>query len=117
MDCQKGNPAMGAWILREPKGVPDCILFSDVQREQLVKTAADILSVQGYTARRVCYADAQRFHEQTAAYQSQLIDQTLPLRFSLGDCPEPGVICLPVQTEATALARIVREAIFAAAAK
>ncbi len=51
----------GGCILREPKGVPDVILIGTTQEAARLFAAADILAVQGITARLVAVSDAARF--------------------------------------------------------
>ncbi|MBR0507746.1 MAG: hypothetical protein IJJ86_03975 [Clostridia bacterium] len=64
----------GGFLLREPKGVPDVILIGTVDEADRLFSAADILAVQGITARLVAVSDAERFF----AIRSGLIPPEIP---------------------------------------
>ena len=51
----------GGYILREPKGGPDVILIASGSEVELAFKAADMLSVQGYTARIVSMPSMELF--------------------------------------------------------
>lgn len=73
----------GAYILREPKGEPDVLLFSGPEGQKTVYGAADLLSVQGYTARIVEVADAALFLRQDAAYRESVFSPAPSARVGL----------------------------------
>ena len=63
----------GAWILREPKGRPDIILICEREDTALLYQSANILAVQGYTARLVQLLDRAVFDAQEAAYRESVL--------------------------------------------
>lgn len=78
----------GAYILREPKGIPDIILICEKDDTSALYKAADILAVQGYTARLVRLIDIKIFEKQDEKYRQsvlpasrkadQIFERTLP---------------------------------------
>jgi transketolase len=64
----------GGFVLREPKGVPDVILIGQTDEAGLLFDAADVLAVQGITARLVAVTDPDRFD----AIRNDLIPQGIP---------------------------------------
>ncbi len=64
------KPERGAYLRREPKGDPDVLLFSFPDGEREIFAAADLLSVQGYTARIAVVSDAALFLKQEANYRN-----------------------------------------------
>lgn len=66
----------GAYILREPKGRPDIMLICETEDNSGIYKAADILAVQGYTARLVCLCDISVFQAQDEAYRQSVLPDT-----------------------------------------
>ncbi|MCE5236515.1 MAG: transketolase [Eubacteriales bacterium] len=75
--------ARGGYILREPKGTPDIILMGSGSEVELLYKAADILSVQGYTARLVSMPCMELFEKQDAAYKESVLPKAMPKRVSV----------------------------------
>ena len=68
----------GIYLLREPKGIPDVLLFSKKEIQTLLFSAADILSVQGITARIVIIENTERYFAQSKEYQDSVFsDETI----------------------------------------
>lgn len=67
------KPERGAYLRREPKGDPDVLLFSFPDGEREIFAAADLLSVQGYTARIAVVSDAALFLKQEANYRNGIL--------------------------------------------
>lgn len=74
---------LGGYILREPKGTPDVILMASGSEVELMYKAADILSVQGYTARLVSMPCMELFREQTEEYQQSVLPASIRARVSI----------------------------------
>ena len=66
------QPDKGAYILREPRGLPDIILFAEPLSRNTIFAASDILSVQGITARIILVEDAKLFTLQPAEYRNSI---------------------------------------------
>ena len=81
------KPEKGGYVLREPKGDPDMLFFSDPDGLEQIMKAAALLSVQGYTARIVVLNDADLFDRQPEAYKKEVFPDTVPAVF--GYAPEP----------------------------
>lgn len=79
--CDKAM--LGGYILREPKGTPDVILMASGSEVELMYKAADILSVQGYTARLVSMPCMELFREQSAEYQQSVLPASIRARVSI----------------------------------
>lgn len=74
---------LGGYILREPKGTPDVILMASGSEVELMYKAADILSVQGYTARLVSMPCMELFSEQSEEYQQSVLPASIRARVSI----------------------------------
>lgn len=74
---------LGGYILREPKGTPDVILMASGSEVELMYKAADILSVQGYTARLVSMPCMELFREQSEEYQQSVLPDSIRARVSI----------------------------------
>lgn len=74
---------LGGYILREPKGTPDVILIASGSEVELMYKAADILSVQGYTARLVSMPCMELFREQSEEYQQSVLPASIRARVSI----------------------------------
>ncbi len=79
--CDKAM--LGGYILREPKGTPDVILMASGSEVELMYKAADILSVQGYTARLVSMPCMELFREQSEEYQQSVLPASVRARVSI----------------------------------
>lgn len=79
--CDKAM--LGGYILREPKGTPDVILIASGSEVELMYKAADILSVQGYTARLVSMPCMELFREQSEEYQQSVLPASIRARVSI----------------------------------
>ena len=79
--CDKAM--LGGYILRDPKGTPDVILIASGSEVELMYKAADILSVQGYTARLVSMPCMELFREQTEEYQQSVLPASIRARVSI----------------------------------
>lgn len=79
--CDKAM--LGGYILREPKGTPDVILMASGSEVELMYKAADILSVQGYTARLVSMPCMELFREQSEGYQQSVLPASIRARVSI----------------------------------
>lgn len=79
--CDKAM--LGGYILREPKGTPDVILMASGSEVELMYKAADILSVQGYTARLVSMPCMELFREQSEEYQQSVLPASIRARVSI----------------------------------
>lgn len=77
------QPEKGAWLLREPKGTPDIILFSNANNVTVLYAIADVLAVQGYTARIAIMANKERFCAQDESYRRTLFSKDIPARLGL----------------------------------
>ncbi len=74
---------LGGYILREPKGTPDVILMASGSEVELMYKAADILSVQGYTARLVSMPCMELFREQSEEYRQSVLPASIRARVSI----------------------------------
>jgi transketolase len=74
---------LGGYILREPKGTPDVILMASGSEVELMYKAADILSVQGYTARLVSMPCMELFNEQSEEYKQSVLPSSIRARVSI----------------------------------
>lgn len=79
--CDKAM--LGGYILREPKGTPDVILIASGSEVELMYKAADILSVQGHTARLVSMPCMELFREQSAEYRQSVLPDSIRARVSI----------------------------------
>ncbi len=79
--CDKAM--LGGYILREPKGTPDVILIASGSEVELMYKAADILSVQGYTARLVSMPCMELFREQSEEYRQSVLPASIRARVSI----------------------------------
>lgn len=73
----------GAYILREPKGVPDVILMASGSEVECLFAAADILSVQGYTARIVSMPSFELFEQQSEQYKQSVLPKSIRARVAV----------------------------------
>ncbi len=73
----------GARIEREPKGIPDAVLFAGPERIEVLYDSAMILSVQGYTSRIVCIYDMDSFLSQNDAFRDRIFPESIPIRIGL----------------------------------
>ena len=73
----------GAYILREPKGEPDVILMASGSEVDLILKAADILAVQGYTARIVSVPCMDLFEQQDEAYKESVLPKAMRKRVAV----------------------------------
>lgn len=73
----------GGYILRDPKGEPDVILMASGSEVELLYKAADILSVQGYTARLVSMPCMDLFRRQPKEYQESVLPSAMRSRVSV----------------------------------
>ena len=73
----------GAYILRDPKGEPDVILMASGSEVELIMKAADILAVQGYTARLVSMPCVDLFEEQSAEYKESVLPKAMRKRVAV----------------------------------
>lgn len=81
-DTQK-DVSRGGYVLRDPKGEPDVILMGAGSEVELLYKAADILSVQGYTARLVSMPCLELFDKQDEAYRESVLPKSLRKRVSV----------------------------------
>lgn len=81
------KPEMGAYVLREPKGTPDIILFSNANNVDSLYAIADVLSVQGYTSRIAVVSSKERFCQQDIAYRRTVFAPEIPARVALYQNP------------------------------
>ena len=79
--CDKAM--LGGYILREPKGTPDVILMASGSEVESMYKAADILSVQGYTARLVSMPCMELFREQSEEYRQSVLPASIRARVSI----------------------------------
>ena len=79
--CDKAM--LGGYIMREPKGTPDVILMASGSEVELMYKAADILSVQGYTARLVSMPCMELFREQSEEYRQSVLPASIRARVSI----------------------------------
>ncbi len=77
------NAARGGYVLRDPKGTPDVILMGSGSEAELLYKAADILSVQGYTARLVSMPCMELFEQQDEAYKESVLPKSIRKRVSV----------------------------------
>lgn len=86
---KSGKEALkGAYILREPKGTPDVILMASGSEVEVLFAAADILSVQGYTARIVSVPSFELFERQDKAYRDSVLTPSIRARVAVeAACP------------------------------
>lgn len=86
---KSGKDALkGAYILREPKGTPDVILMASGSEVEVLFQAADILSVQGYTARIVSVPSFELFERQDKAYRDSVLTPSIRARVAVeAACP------------------------------
>ncbi|MCL2672189.1 MAG: transketolase [Clostridiales bacterium] len=82
---ENSGPAalQGAYILREPKGTPDVILMASGSELELLYKAADLLSVQGYTARIVSMPCWELFEAQSPAYRESVLPKSIRTRVAV----------------------------------
>ena len=73
----------GAYILREPKGTPDVILIASGSEVEILFAAADILSVQGYTARIVSMPCWELFEQQSEEYRQSILPASIRTRVAV----------------------------------
>lgn len=73
----------GGYILREPKGTPDVILMASGSEVECLFKAADILSVQGYTARIVSMPSFELFEQQSAQYKQSVLPKSIRARVAV----------------------------------
>lgn len=73
----------GGYILREPKGTPDVILMASGSELELLFAAADILSVQGCTARIVSMPCMELFDSQSEEYKQSVLPDSLRARVAV----------------------------------
>ncbi|MBE5784662.1 MAG: transketolase [Clostridiales bacterium] len=73
----------GAYVLRDPKGEPDVILMASGSEVELIMKAADILAVQGYTARLVSMPCVDLFEEQSAEYKESVLPKAMRKRVAV----------------------------------
>ena len=73
----------GAYILRDPKDEPDVILMASGSEVELIMKAADILAVQGYTARLVSMPCVDLFEEQSAEYKESVLPKAMRKRVAV----------------------------------
>ncbi|MEG1547345.1 MAG: transketolase [Clostridia bacterium] len=82
--AETGIAAMrGGYILREPKGGPDVILIATGSEVELIYKAADILSVQGYTARLVSMPCVELFEQQDKEYRESVFPRSITKRVAV----------------------------------
>lgn len=81
---KSGKQALkGAYILREPKGKPDVILMASGSEVDILFKAADILSVQGYTARIVSFPSFELFEQQSDEYKQSILPNDIRARVAV----------------------------------
>ncbi len=81
---RSGSEALkGGYILREPKGTPDVILLGSGSEVNVLFGAADILSVQGYTARIVSMPSMELFNAQSDAYRESVLPASIRARVAV----------------------------------
>lgn len=73
----------GGYILREPKGEPDVILMASGSEVELIYKAADMLSVQGFTARLVSMPCMELFDEQDESYRESVLPKAMRKRVAV----------------------------------
>ena len=73
----------GGYILREPKGEPDVILIAAGSEAELLYKAADILAVQGFTARLVSMPSLDLFMRQDKEYRNSVLPPAMRKRVSI----------------------------------
>ncbi len=71
-------------IVREPKGGPDIVLAASEAGLDTIKRAADILSVQGFTARLITLHGVDAPDALSAAERAELAPEKLPFLFADG---------------------------------
>ena len=97
-------------MLREPKGIPDVLLFSKKEIQTLLFSAADILSVQGITARIVIIENTERYFAQSKEYQDSVFSDETVVRVGILDFDSEKQLfdlhltCLSEETSAAELA-------------
>lgn len=79
----RSDAMRGAYILRDPKGEPDVILMASGSEVSLIFQAADILAVQGYTARVVSVPCMELFETQTEEYRNQVLPKSIRARVAV----------------------------------
>ena len=109
----EAKPEYGAYIYREPKGEPDVLLFSSPDGFRTVMDTADILSVQGYTARIVVVNDPVLFESQSAEYKDSVFSKGIPANVCIAMGPEEekafsvySCHVAPPETKPTELAKL-----------
>ncbi len=81
---KSGKDALkGGYILREPKGTPDVILMASGSEVEVLFKAADILSVQGYTARIVSMPSFELFNRQSDDYKQSVLPNAIRARVAV----------------------------------
>ncbi|MDO4543316.1 MAG: transketolase [Clostridia bacterium] len=81
---KSGKDALkGAYILREPKGTPDVILMASGSEVECLFKAADVLSVQGFTARIVSVPSFELFEEQSEEYKKSVFPDSIRARVAV----------------------------------
>ncbi|MDY5755019.1 MAG: transketolase [Eubacteriales bacterium] len=78
MDAMKGG-----YIIRKPKGTPDCILMATGSELELAIKAADVLAVRGYTAQVVSMPCIELFDKQTAEYKESVLPSVVRARVAV----------------------------------
>jgi len=73
----------GGYLIREPKGDPDVLLFCEADLQSVLLSAANILSVQGITARMVIINDINIFLSQPADYQNGLFSENPRIKLGI----------------------------------
>ena len=82
--AETGKGALrGGYILREPKGTPDVVLIASGSEVELIYRAADMLAVQGYTARLVSMPCMELFEMQDEAYKQSVLPKSLRKRVAV----------------------------------
>ena len=75
---EPGTQAACAEILREPKNGPDVVLVATRAQAELIKTAGDMLSVQGVMARIVVLDDGAAFDRLPLIQRERFVPQDKP---------------------------------------
>ena len=73
----------GGYVLRDPKGGADVILIATGSEVELIYKAADILSVQGYTARLVSMPCVELFDMQDDEYKESVLPRGMRKRVAV----------------------------------
>lgn len=78
-------PERGMYLIREPHGIPDVLMFAEQAKQEILLHTAAILSVQGITARIAIVHDAEAFRAQNTDYQQTIFSDLPSVRIAILD--------------------------------